>query len=179
MLHDINSLYNFYQNADILHAPFAKIYHKDLINRNKIRFIEGLSLGEDLCFNMDYLEHCTNGAFVDSALYYYRNTEGSLSKKIKGDYADIQMMLFDRKMDFITRKSINYDFSAHAPGIVRDIFLSECQSQATLSVKIGAINRLKKHRLMKLCKNNNSVSNCLIIYAIKLLPFSIIKRFIK
>lgn len=178
-LYGISSIYNCFNDADILHAPFAKLYNKDIINKNNIRFIESLSLGEDLCFNLDYLEHCNKGLFIDAPLYYYRDTEGSLTKKIRGDYADIQMMLFDRKIEFLTRKSIRHNLQAQAPGVIRDILLSECRSQAKLKDKIASVDRLKKHQLMQLSKSNSSISNWLITYAIKLLPSPLIIRIFK
>lgn len=48
-----------------------KFYRRDLIEENKIRFIEGTSLGEDFVFNLEYLKHCCLVRIIRNRLYYY------------------------------------------------------------------------------------------------------------
>lgn len=52
--------------------PWNKLFNADIIKNNNIKFHEDLSLGEDLIFNLNYLD-CSNGkiAIVNNALNYY------------------------------------------------------------------------------------------------------------
>ena len=72
-------------------GPVCKLYQKEIIDENKIRFNESISLGEDLIFNFEYLDK-TNGQIIvkNAPLYYYvqMNCE-SLSTKYYPDLFEI------------------------------------------------------------------------------------------
>lgn len=48
-----------------------KIYRRDLVCANQLRFDSSISLGEDFAFNMNYLAHCRQIVWIDDVLYYY------------------------------------------------------------------------------------------------------------
>ena len=88
---DIMTLHEKWLDA----GPVCKLYDKDIIVNNNIRFNENLSLGEDLTFNFDYLD-CTSGDIVviDCELYNYVNTNmNSLSNKYYKNMFDIYIQL--------------------------------------------------------------------------------------
>ena len=72
-------------------GPVCKLYQKEIIDKNNIRFNESISLGEDLIFNFEYLDK-TNGQIIvkNAPLYYYvqMNCE-SLSTKYYPDLFEI------------------------------------------------------------------------------------------
>ncbi len=171
-----SEMFRRFADDGFLHPPYAKLYRSDVITYNRLRFYESLSLGEDMCFNLDYLQHASSCAIIDSPLYYYRDTEDSLSKKIRGDYADIQLMLFDRKQEFINKNELDYDLSAHASAIVRDMFLSVCRSDGTFARKAESIERMRHHPIMKMCKSHRNVSDFALQTIIKYIPTWILTR---
>lgn len=59
----------------LLQMPWNKLFITSVIKNNKIRFPEDLSLGEDLLFNLEYIDN-TNGkiAIVNKPLNYYLQT---------------------------------------------------------------------------------------------------------
>lgn len=59
-----------------LNMPWNKLYRKELISDY---FEEDLSLGEDLLFNLAYLENAKTIAIVQKPLYHYRQERGSIS----------------------------------------------------------------------------------------------------
>lgn len=63
--------------------PWGKLFRKDIIVENDIRFNEGMSLSEDVLFNIDYYKHCSEGVIVlEDKGYYYRQSDNStLSKR--------------------------------------------------------------------------------------------------
>lgn len=65
-------------------AIYNKLFLKEIIDRNHIRFAKELSLGEDFCFCMAYLAHAEgNLCYVYRKLYHYLITEGfSLTKSV-------------------------------------------------------------------------------------------------
>lgn len=64
----------------LLYGPVVKLYRSDIIKNNKIRFPLAVHYGEDLIFNLEYLEHVTEIRVIDSPGYNYRIlSTGSLS----------------------------------------------------------------------------------------------------
>lgn len=71
-----------------LNMPWNKLYRKDLISDY---FEEDLSLGEDLLFNLAYLENADTIAIVKKPLYHYLQERGSesLSSQKREDKLEI------------------------------------------------------------------------------------------
>lgn len=64
-------------HTELLSPPWNKIYKKDKIG-NK-RFIEGISFGEDLLFNIEYINTCKNISFIKASPFYHeKENENSL-----------------------------------------------------------------------------------------------------
>lgn len=55
-----------------------KLYRRDVLNDNNIRFRLDVPVAEDQIFNAEYLRHCSKSSFVERTLYYYVTTEGSV-----------------------------------------------------------------------------------------------------
>ncbi len=86
--------------TDSYQADFLKLYQEGFLNMpwNKLfkkemagRFDTSLSLGEDLLFNMDYLEQCKKIAVIDDALIHYIQEEkgNTLSSKKRDNKLEI------------------------------------------------------------------------------------------
>lgn len=63
-----------------------KIYKKEIIDKNNLRFNEALPLWEDCVFNFNYLENTNSYTFSSSCYYYYNIYQGSASHKSYPDY---------------------------------------------------------------------------------------------
>jgi glycosyltransferase involved in cell wall biosynthesis len=68
-----------------------KLFNRDIIEKNGIRFREDCRIAEDVFFTMDYFKHVNHGAFVERQLYFYIVTDGSImnnwsTKKIGTQY---------------------------------------------------------------------------------------------
>lgn len=178
----LNGIDNIYRHMDTTgqhHPPVAKIYSREIICRHRIRFDEALSLGEDLLFNLKYLRWVGTCAVIPSELYYYHDTDNSLSKIIRPDYADIQLRLFDCKLDFVTANNIPLDYGPVTPGIIRDMLLSLCRSGGSNASKADSLRRLKKHRIMKMARNRGKLSDIFLVSAIRFLPPSLLLKLIR
>lgn len=165
-----SEIYAYFEDCGMLHAPVAKLYVTEIIRASRIRFDEKLSLGEDLLFNLDYFQRISSAVAIDAPLYFYRDTAGSLTKKVRSDYADIQLRLFDSKLRFIENNRIGYSYSSKAPGIVRDMFLSLCRSEGSDKQKINSLGKLRRHKVMDLCRTSAGFSDRVLIAAIRYLP---------
>jgi len=178
-LYDLNSIYTAFEEFGLLHPPVAKLYKSKIIKNRAIKFDESLALGEDLCFNLDYLQFVKSATVVKAPLYNYRDTPGSLSKNIRADYADIQMYLIDRKLQFISQHGLKSSYRKQAPGMVRDMFLSLCRSKATTSEKTDALHRLKHHPILQQSLWNGSLFDVILTSAVRILPSNILIHIFK
>ena len=71
-----------------INSPWAKVYRKDIIDQNGIRFPVGASMAEDRAFNICYSLHI-NSYLVSERIIYYVNiqNDNSLSRKQHTDLA--------------------------------------------------------------------------------------------
>ncbi|WP_051697984.1 glycosyltransferase family 2 protein [Prevotella sp. 10(H)] len=101
----------------LLYGPVIKLYRSDIIKEKEIRFPIGIQYGEDLIFNLEYLEYVTTISTIDSSGYNYRIIlEGSLSSSAQR--LDFKMNYEQWKIicSFFERKKID--------GINTQIYLS-------------------------------------------------------
>jgi glycosyltransferase involved in cell wall biosynthesis len=59
-----------------------KLFSNELIKKNNIRFPEGIKLGEDSYFNIQFLLFGNKVYFLDYCGYHYREVEGSATRNI-------------------------------------------------------------------------------------------------
>lgn len=65
-----------------INAPWDKVYLKEIIDKNNLRFKIGLNMGEDLLFNLDYA-YCCNKIFLSKeAVYYHTINQDGLCHRI-------------------------------------------------------------------------------------------------
>lgn len=89
--------------AGLLSVIWNKLYETAVLSEHNIRFAQGISLGEDILFNLTYLRVLEgNMAIVNVPIYHYmkRGVE-SLDHKYREDYAAIQKMIFEAFLDYL------------------------------------------------------------------------------
>lgn len=70
--------------------PFAKLFDAKIINEKQIRFNINVHYGEDLIFILDYLQYVHTIIVVNSSLYHYIKTDGSLSYRLNSYESEIE-----------------------------------------------------------------------------------------
>jgi|GEM_PF-620422 len=64
----------------LLRATWNKLYTRDIITANNIRFAENIVYGPDFIFNIEYLWYVHTLYYLDRPLYHYDNTTAGTSK---------------------------------------------------------------------------------------------------
>lgn len=97
--------YDYYLKNDLINPPFAKLFRREIIDKQ--RFDEGLSLGEDIAFNLQYLAKCSDICFLSEALYNYNiGNITSASKRLRDkDFEQIYEIYLQSK-EFVYKKGI-------------------------------------------------------------------------
>lgn len=93
---------------DYVNPPYNKIYETRIIKEHQIHFPENKNLGEDLIFNLNYMQASRQSYFIIHApLYYYRpGREGSLSNSVRRDLFQIQKDSFSYLKAFLEKSDI-------------------------------------------------------------------------
>lgn len=127
---------------------WGKLYRSDIIHANNIKFENALKIGEDACFNIDFLNYADKAVFINMYFNHYRVNLQSENRRYRRDIGDIRLELLKQ---YCHRLNIKSDPSA-----------ATCYIRETISC-IG--NCLKKY----VCsKSNHSTYHERISYLKKL-----------
>lgn len=93
---DIVSRENIYSlvGHTLYSASWCKLFRHDIINNQHIRFLEDLTLGEDMVFNFMYTDYITSICVLNRTLYIYNidNSDSLLRKYRKDLLTDVQKL---------------------------------------------------------------------------------------
>lgn len=122
----------------LLGYTWNKIYKKDIIEKNNLKFNEKMPLWEDCVFNFEYLQ-CANSYVISSKCHYFYNIyEGSASHKSYPDYSAYMDTYENAVMSFINKyQPVNYQESLVAIySLFLDVLCSELLKSNSLLFKI-------------------------------------------
>lgn len=86
-------------------TPWAKIYSRDFLNKNHLRFTPNLKTGEDNLFNLGVYENAKRGCYFNRELYCHRVNEGAVSQKYNPNASeDFSFLLQEMKKWLIAHK---------------------------------------------------------------------------
>ena len=132
-----------------LNMPWNKLFHKSLAGR----FDTSLSLGEDLLFNMDYLDNCRKVAVITDALIHYIQEENgnTLSSKKRDNKLEIASKVCAKVQNYYRKLSGNDKLHPVIAGKFVMEFLDDCERlpfdrKTPKAEKIQSIKKLSSHK---------------------------------
>lgn len=138
-----------------LNPPWGKLYRRSIITDHNIRFFEDVSLGEDLLFNLTYLQECGRVGVVAPDMYQMRKSEVSLTRAYRPTkYAEMQLVqdrlrgLVDdlmRDEGLSTRLSslLNFLRIKSLASAVRDLYVYDAYSSLSVSERQARISSIQ------------------------------------
>lgn len=93
----------FIEVFDYLYGPWCKLYTASVIKDNHITFPIDISLGEDLLFNLNFIDKSKNINIIPKADYHYRCNQNSLSTKIDEGTFDVEYKLWKARKEFLIK----------------------------------------------------------------------------
>lgn len=88
----IDNMDGWLTDSGLLNSPVNKVYRNSIITKNKLRFREDLPLGEDLQFNLQYLEAAAGKIIVvEQELYLYNTNESVATVRYYPNYPEHRM----------------------------------------------------------------------------------------
>ncbi|TWT14579.1 glycosyltransferase [Planomicrobium sp. CPCC 101079] len=93
-----------------IHFNWNKIYVAQIIKENGLRFDCGVSRGEDMLFNLNYLEKCSRIKIIEDPFYnYMTSNSGSITSTFRPDLFENQQLLFQSAREFLQRNQAYTD----------------------------------------------------------------------
>ena len=93
----------FIEVFDYLYGPCCKLYTASVIKDNYITFPIDFSLGEDLLFNLNYINKCKNILVIPKTDYHYRHNQNSLSTQLNKTTFDVEYKLWKARKEFLIK----------------------------------------------------------------------------
>lgn len=154
----LNVFEEYSVNNNLLNTPWGKLYRRDIIEKNKIKFPEDISVGEDKIFVLHYLNYCKKISCIPKCLYkYYVYSKSTLSSKpvysdidinIRYDAAEYKYNLF-RINDIIIDKEKEYSRQLFETIILNLLNNINYTSNQSLSKKIESLNVIVHNKIIQ------------------------------
>ena len=120
---DINQFFEKYYFTYVLgFGPWNKLYRREIIQKNHLKFDEQETIGEDLLFNINYYRKIFRGGqekffFLGRDYYVYVDRVGSAMNSLSKEVIFQQLRLFDKIKESLSGKlkeeNITYLFFMH------------------------------------------------------------------
>lgn len=144
----------------LIHPPYCKLFKREIIQKHALHFETDVAMGEDLLFNLSYLEYCKTMVIGEEIVYFYIKGNSVLSRTIRKDYADLQLRFYREREEFCQRHHINYTYKQQRFGILYEAYASITQSKHLSYIdKRDALTRIRKSKLAKEYLNECNASN--------------------
>lgn len=142
----------------MMSTPWGKLYSISVIRSNNIEFDNDLTIGEDHCFNIEYMKHVRSVLFIEKNVYYY-SLGGVLSTQHYHNNIDsMYITLLDKYSEYFGKYEIKSDWINNKAGelflAVADHYLI-CLTKVKATEKIEvAFIRFSKYDISNYLKNN-------------------------
>ena len=160
-MHEIALMAFKIYKTNYINSPCNKLYKKGLITS---LFPKGVSLGEDLIFNLDYIENCNMIYFMDKALYNYEfSNSSSLTSLYREDSFELSTLIYTRIREFGIKCGVNFKDMNTAREVYMNMMFYAVQDlfYYTGIDKKAKINTLKKwfscQEAMEVCGNTEKL----------------------
>ena len=103
----------YLQKNNLFNSVWNKIYLKETIEKNNIRFDKNLMSGEDYKFNLDYFNNIDTAKFINEFLYNYTMNEDSIVHDKKNSDFFLQVKIVDYNKEFYKKNNFNFKKIIH------------------------------------------------------------------
>ena len=101
-------------------TPCCRLYDKNILIENKIRFFENISYQEDLIFNLEYCQHITSILLLDYYGYYYIKHPTSSTARFHDKFDHVELLF-----DLLAKMPQNEESSTTTKKIILDTILKK------------------------------------------------------
>lgn len=111
------STYRFFDN----NTPWAKLFNREVLNRNNIRFRTELTVREDIVFVYTYRLHISKIKLIGTSAYNYRQAENRVTLSHKMIHPHLVFLLLRKELPPLI-KNVLQKFNISETGYARQIY---------------------------------------------------------
>lgn len=159
---------------NFLNPPYCKLYKNSIIKKNHITFDENLKIGEDLKFNLTYLEMCKSVTFLPDNIYLYTDTNiNSLTTQFNDNRWKIELDLFTIYENYFKKNNSYNRYEKEINEFLLSSFAKTCYTLLKSNkLKMYKINYLKSMIKDEIFNNKSfsfkKFSNKIVFVSIKI-----------
>lgn len=144
----------------LLYGPYNKLYKAEVVIKNQIEFPIDISYGEDLLFNLKYLNYCSIIKYVSYPQYfYYTDNQNSLSHIYRENRFINGLHLNNCIKDF--SKAYNLDSEKLSKYLARRIYDDAYNSLFDLFSNSCTLTLREKYKQIRFIMHNEQLSEAL------------------
>lgn len=91
-----------------IRGVWGKLFSTELVKKFNIRFADNLKIGEDACFNLEFLQYATRAVFFDEHLSHYRITKYSANHQTRVDIVTLRLALLRKYAEHFDENDLAY-----------------------------------------------------------------------
>lgn len=136
-----------------INTVYSKMYHKEIIQKNNIRFMEDMIMGEDTIFIIDYIKHIKNMEVKKDVVYNYISSE----KETLSTFNENSTYYLERLDEYIEENLLKY-YKIQPNEVFKKRKWGKYEWAIFQTIKSNNMSFLKKRKLLKMVfKNKNYI----------------------
>lgn len=124
-----------------LNSPIAKLYRKDIQKNNEVYMPTGIDIGEDLQFNLAYIQYVKKIGLLDSNLYNYYTENSTLTKKYRRNEYDLRIQNI-KKLELFLKDNCIED-KQFIYYLYLKLMYAECMNMRRYVKKVDRLTRIR------------------------------------
>ena len=162
-LNIINEILPQFLKHEKLNTVCNKLFKKEIIQKFNISFPNGVALGEDGLFNINYFSNAKSLMYIDYCGYHYREVQGSATRNIvEKDYFNRALEVYNEEIPEIYYKHFKHEYLEELKSIK---FINNVISYTYIYFNSeNNISFRKRYKYIKNMINNKSVNTAIKSY---------------
>lgn len=141
---------DYYYIKSAIGTSWGKLFKRNIIEKNNIRFPVEISLGEDYVFNMQYYKFVKQYNYINKYLYnYFHRKRSSLSKRHTIDSFEGYIKVIKKERDLFRSYNIK-----NSEIMLGDDLIHRCLDYAVLKESLSYVKCKQRIKLLKTVTNN-------------------------
>ena len=117
-----------------LNSCWAKLYSHEIIRRHTLRFPLGVKVGEDVLFNLNFIDHAMSCAVSSISMVDYYGNGDSVSAKADASLLDDAMLQVEARRNYACKwgltKADMVELDAFNDRLIRDVFFAHARNRS-------------------------------------------------
>lgn len=136
--------------SGVLNSPWAKIYRKSIVDAHSIRMDTRLDMGEDLQFNLEYLEYCDSLLIIPCVSYIYLTQNSFLTNRYRENMFQCRRISIELLRNHFEKHKIDIN-------IIHFLYLKLMIAQVMQEQEHGIDYKTRREKIQNLFRDKNVI----------------------